>query len=118
MTEETKRELEQAGIRVDQLLERFMGNEGLAERFLKKFLNDANYGKLMESVQAGDPKGAFEAAHTLKGVAGNLSMQPLMEAVGRMTEDLRNDRWEEALSLMPKVTEAYEKMAAVLRAVF
>ena len=111
MTEETKRELEQAGIRVDQLLERFMGNEGLAERFLKKFLNDANYGKLMESVQAGDPKGAFEAAHTLKGVAGNLSMQPLME-------DLRSDRWEEALSLMPKVTEAYEKMAAVLRAVF
>ena len=115
MTEETKRELEQAGIRVDQLLERFMGNEGLAERFLKKFLNDANYGKLMESVQA---KGAFEAAHTLKGVAGNLSMQPLMEAVSQMTEDLRSDRWEEALSLMPKVTEAYEKMAAVLRAVF
>ena len=33
MTEEMKRELEQAGIRTEQALERFMGNEMLLERF-------------------------------------------------------------------------------------
>lgn len=118
MTEEMKRELEQAGIRTEQALERFMGNEMLLERFLKKFLDDPNYGKLMKAMEEGDPKSAFKAAHTLKGVAGNLSMEPLMDAAGRITEALRKDRWEEAEALKPRIRAVYEETAGALKRIF
>ncbi len=39
---------------------------------------------------AGDLTGAFEAAHTLKGVAGNLGLTPLYEAVCAIVEPLRS----------------------------
>ena len=51
MTEETKQYLAQAGIRADQALERFMGNETLFERFLKKFPQDPNYSILLEGME-------------------------------------------------------------------
>lgn len=41
-----KERLEQAGINVDDVLERFMGNEALLDRMLKGFLQDQNYAAL------------------------------------------------------------------------
>ena len=41
-----KERLAAAGIDVDGALERFMGNDALLERFLKKFLADGNYAAL------------------------------------------------------------------------
>ena len=39
MKPERKRELETAGVDVDQALERMMGSDGLLERLLAKFLD-------------------------------------------------------------------------------
>ena len=40
-------------------------------------------------MESGDRKEAFEAAHSLKGVLGNLSLTPLYEPTSEMTELLR-----------------------------
>ena len=40
-------------------------------------------------VAAGDLKTAFESAHALKGVLGNLSLTPLYDKVSEITELLR-----------------------------
>lgn len=56
-----------AGIQVEEALGRFMNNEMLFNRFLEKFADDANYSLLKTAMAEGDAKGAFEAAHTLKG---------------------------------------------------
>ncbi|MBR5658308.1 MAG: Hpt domain-containing protein, partial [Lachnospiraceae bacterium] len=42
-----------------------------------------------ERIGERDLKGAFEAAHALKGVLGNLSLTPLYEIVCEITELLR-----------------------------
>ena len=42
MDQEKRKDLEAAGIDVQSALERFMDNEMLLERFLKKFLDDPN----------------------------------------------------------------------------
>lgn len=115
MTEETKQYLAQAGIRADQALERFMGNETLFERFLKKFPQDPNYSMLLEGMEERDEKKAFSAAHTLKGVAGNLSIQPVMEAASKLTECLRESgHLDEAAKLLPQLKEAYENAVTMI----
>ena len=52
MQELMKEKLMGAGIDVPVALERFMGNEALLERFLKKFLKDASYEKLVAAIGA------------------------------------------------------------------
>lgn len=64
-------ELKTAGANVDEALERFMGNEKLYEKFLKKFAEDPSYVSLLDAIEKEDNHAAFIAAHTLKGVCGN-----------------------------------------------
>ena len=45
--------------------------------------------ELKESIDAGDLDAAFEAAHALKGVTGNLGLTPIRKPVLEITELLR-----------------------------
>lgn len=116
MDEKVLETLKQAGIDVDGALERFMGNTGLLKKFLLKFLDDKDYGILVKAIEDGDTDTAFKAAHTLKGVCGNLSLMGLFRLIGEQTELLRSGKLDEATAMMPKVTEEYNKMVEVIRA--
>lgn len=69
--------LKQVGINTDSAVERFIGNESLYARMLKKFLDDKTFEKLAAAVAEGSGQEALEASHTLKGVCGNLSIDSL-----------------------------------------
>lgn len=56
---------------------RRMGNEDRVRRFLLKFAEEPSYGLLCRSVEAGDAKEAFRAAHSIKGVCLNLGLTAL-----------------------------------------
>lgn len=120
MTDERKAILEAAGINVDEALQRFMNKEQLWIKFLKKFQADTSYADLLRAVEAGDCDKAFEAAHTLKGITGNLALTKLNGLVGEQTEYLRgaNRSLEEAAAMMPKVTEAYENTRKIIDEVY
>ena len=109
-----KRQLEQAGVQVDEAMERMMGSEALLLRLLGKFPADGNYQALCAAVAAGDRSGAFSAAHTLKGVCGNLSFTTLYQLLTEQVELLRGEDWEGACALMPQIDRAY---AAVIAAI-
>lgn len=79
----------EAGIDVKGLVQRFMGNEALAKKFLIKFLEDKSFIRLKEAIENGNSEEAFKEAHTLKGVAGNLGLNALYECANCMTENLR-----------------------------
>lgn len=70
-------------------MRRFMGNETMYLRLLDMLFRDENLEKLGSALDAGDLQAAFEAAHTLKGVVGNMGLTPLYEAVCVMVEPLR-----------------------------
>lgn len=72
----------------DQACARLM-NERMVTRFVLKFPSDPSMQQLREAVAAGDNERAFRAAHTLKGVAGNLSFTALYQAASTLTEQLR-----------------------------
>lgn len=109
MNPERKKQLETAGIDVGQALERMMGSEALLERLLGKFPADQNFQKLCRALDCGDSEGAVSAAHTLKGICGNLSMTSLFELFTKQVEALRRGDLTEAGRLMEEIRPAYEE---------
>ena len=78
------------GADYDVTLRRFLGNEAMYLRLLSLLPEDRNLEELGAALKKGDLGGAFEAAHTLKGVAGNLGLAPFYASVCAIVEPLRN----------------------------
>ena len=81
--------LREYGADVDTGLGRCMKNEALYLRLVGLIPAEANFKKLQEELEAKDLQKAFEAAHALKGVTGNLSLTPLYDPIVQITERLR-----------------------------
>lgn len=118
MTEELKSQLTEAGVDVDSVLDRFMQNEALLERFMRKFRDDPNFNELKEAVAEHDNDRAFKAAHTLKGVAGNLSFIALQKCVSEQCEKFRSGKFDEGAAMMDDVTREYERINGALLRVY
>lgn len=116
MDEKRRVELEKAGIDTNDALARFMENEALMMKFLLRFPEDPSFAQLQEAMEHGDAAQAFTAAHTLKGVAGNLSMRDLYGLVSRVVEDLRAGDLAGAASRMPELEKRYQELVRTLRA--
>lgn len=115
MEDSRKEALIRVGVNLDEALERFMGNEELLMRFLKKFVNDPSYQSLVKAMGEKNAKDAFEASHALKGVCGNLSIAKLFELVSRLVEFLRGgNAGEEAEQCFAEVVAEYERVIAEL----
>lgn len=111
----TKRQLlAAAGIDVDDALDRFLDNDTLMIKFLLRFPQDGNFSRLRNAMAQSDAAGAFEAAHTFKGVVGNLSMQELFSQVSAMVEDLRRGDLRTAAERMPALEKAYGQILEAL----
>ena len=101
------------GANVDEGLARCMGNEQLYLRLVNVVLNDPTFEKLNEAMDSGDLKTAFESAHALKGVLGNLSLTPLYDAVAELTEDLRKPDGRDYSQQLQRVTEEKRRLDAL-----
>ena len=55
-------------------MSRCLNNEAMYLRLVVKALENDNYDRLSSAVAAGDRKAAFEAAHAIKGMMGNLGL--------------------------------------------
>lgn len=109
MDNERKMAFIEAGVEIESALERFMDNDEMLKKFLKKFMDDKNFEKLFCAMDSKDYEEAFEAAHTLKGVCGNLSLQELNQFVCKEVEYLRAKEYEMAEKYIPELKEAYEE---------
>ena len=85
----TVEKLKEYGADTDDGLSRCMSNEALYLRLVSTVPDQADFDKMKDFIAGGDLKSAFESAHALKGVLGNLSLTPLYEKVCEITELLR-----------------------------
>lgn len=83
-------ELEALGVDRQEVMARFMNNEGFYTRILKKFLEDQSYGQLKNAFNTGSTEEAFRAAHTLKGVSANLGLHNIYALSSEITEQYRH----------------------------
>lgn len=114
MNPKRKQALADAGIAVEAALERMMGSEALLEKLLGKFLQDKNFPALASALETGDREGAVAAAHALKGVCGNLSMEGLHALFTQQVDALRRGDWQAAQALMQKIRPAYSRVARAI----
>lgn len=95
-------------------LPRFLGKEDLYLRFLDMLLKDETLQRLGEALEADDGAGAFEAAHTLKGVVGNMGLTPLYQAVCALVGPLRaGERREDYPAMYRAVRLEFQKAEAL-----
>lgn len=103
-----------AGINVNEAVKRFGNNQENYERILRKFPDELYYDKLKKALEAKETEEAFQAAHALKGIAGNLSLKQLYQASYLLSEELRAGSMEHTEELMKAVDEAYENVIRVI----
>ncbi len=102
------RELERAGVQVDELMDRFMNNTRLIKMVIGKFLEDQTYHKLRAAAECGDLQGAEFACHSLKGVCGNLSLTALFALTQEQLRLFRAGEGAAAMAMMSQITEHYD----------
>lgn len=101
--------LEQHGFDVDGTMKRFLNNETLYKKCLKKFLDDKSMERLKNACISSNAEEAFKAAHTMKGFISNLGMERLHQLLIPMVEKLRAGALLEAEEL-ERLEETYREM--------
>lgn len=107
--------LHKAGINVNDGMQRLKLDKTTYESFLIQFLEDQNYKLLCQAIDEKDISLAFLYAHSLKGIAANLSLTKLYLLLSPLTESLRNDSFKLVEELMPQVEDAYQQVIDVLQ---
>ena len=95
------------GANVDEGIARCVGNEEFYLRMVNMALDMDTYDALEAAVEAGDLQAAYEAAHSLKGVLGNVSLGPLSEEAAQISDLLKAGTY--AGEAMDQAMEAFRK---------
>lgn len=85
----TREALDAYGANTAEGIQRCVGNESLYLRMVNTIPGQKSFGELEEALAHHDLDAAFEAAHALKGVLGNLSLTPMYVMTSELTELLR-----------------------------
>lgn len=107
--------LSKAGIHVNEGVQRFGGDVEYYEGLLQKFLQDKHYSLLCEAVAQKNAEAAFQAAHALKGEAGNLSLAKFYDDLFPFVEELRIGSLEHAEEYMKQVSQDYEDIREAMQ---
>ena len=108
-------ELEGAGVNVEETLRRFMNNEMLMIKFLRKFVDDENMNKLRTLIADKHSPEVLFVAPPLIGVSGNLGLIKLYEIFSRMCQDCRNDQYEDLDGLFAQAEANYSKVVEAIK---
>lgn len=92
-----------AGIDIESVLNRFMGNEQLLNTFLAKFVHTTDFEKLKEQVHTLDWDNAYVTAHHLKGQCANFSFTQLFNLLSEQLDAFRVEDYDKAASLIPAI---------------
>ena len=101
------------GANVDEGLGRCMNNEGFYLRLVESLKGEKGFESLQAAIDAGDLDAAFEAAHALKGVLGNLAITPLFEPMSEITELLRAKEEADYATLVDAIMRKRDEFAAL-----
>jgi HPt (histidine-containing phosphotransfer) domain-containing protein len=110
-----KRQLLSMGLDLNGMLERFMDNEDLYEKFLVKFLEDTNFTELKTNMELEHYEEAFANAHTLKGVCSNLGFDFLNQMIVPIVESLREKNYTVAKNVLLELETDYCELCSIIK---
>ncbi|MBS7263344.1 MAG: Hpt domain-containing protein [Eubacteriales bacterium] len=102
--------LKQWGANVEEGMKRCLNNEGFYLSLVGRILPDDRLARLEGALNEKDFTKAFELAHALKGMYGNLSLTPLYAPISEMTELLRAKTDMDYTALLERAKEQFKKL--------
>ena len=105
------------GADADDTLRRFMGDADLYMDCVRLLLKDPAPHTLEHALRARDYPAAFDAAHSIKGLAANLGLTPLLDGTCALVEALRDKAgWDDArlAALYGEVRGQFDRLAALM----
>lgn len=106
--------LNEFGVNTKEGLTRCMNNEKFYFKMLKMGLASDQFEKLGAALESGNLDEAFESAHALKGVLGNLALTPIYTPLADMTELLRAKKSEDYVTMYQPIMELRNKLLALV----
>ena len=94
-------------------LARCINDEGFYLKMVNMALQDASFDQLKDAIEAGDLDAAFEKAHSLKGVMGNVGLTPLFDLTSEITEELRARKEIDYSDYMAAISSELEKFRSL-----
>ena len=105
--------LREYGADVEDGLARCMNNEEFYLRMINLGLSDERFEALGVALRESDKDKAFEMAHALKGVVGNLALTPIYQPISELTELLRHKEEGDYHGLYSKMMEERERLLSM-----
>ena len=99
---------------------RHLQSDDIIKSIVEMFIRSTTLNELMRAAESRDIQGVFDAAHSHRGVALNLSLTKLAESAGELTEALRGgtDPGQARIDeLVGNVKRDYDKTVMVLEKV-
>jgi len=109
----TIEKLREYGANVDEGLSRCLNDEDFYISLVSSVLNDDRLDQLEKAIRENDLDKAFETAHSLKGMYGNISITPVFEPVNEMTELLRQRTQTDYSPLFREAKAQYKKLVEI-----
>lgn len=100
--------LPRAGVEVRDALDRFMGNESLFLSFLLRLPGAMDLAGIRQALRRGQGEEFYAKIHSLKGMAGNLSVRALARPLQLLLEEYRSN----GLSRPERLEEYLEELDA------
>jgi HPt (histidine-containing phosphotransfer) domain-containing protein len=99
------------------LLKRLAGNQGLAKRLVKEFLDDtpSQLCILRKQLEDGDATSARRQAHKLKGAAATLSAGALREAALQAEQAAMAGQLNRLAEILPLMEGEFERVKAAMQ---
>ncbi len=102
------------GCDIDGAMERFDDDVELFLSFLPDIVNEPAVVKLGEDLKSGNVSGAFDCAHLIKGLLGNMGITPLYEIAIRLVEPLRHGSDEGLLPIYEEFMQAHKEFTELV----
>jgi HPt (histidine-containing phosphotransfer) domain-containing protein len=99
-----------------QLSDRVMGNEELARRIVRRFLEDlpSQIARLEQAVRDGDAAGVRLIAHSMKGAAAGVSAEEIRAASWKLERQAREGDLSAAADGLREISESFERARPVM----
>ena len=107
--------MKELGIDPKEGMTRCMNNEVFFFKMISMAISNEYFDTLGKALDEGDLDTAFEAAHALKGVIGNLALAPIYTPLAEMTELLRARKLVDYASMYRPIKEIRDQLLAMTK---
>ena len=109
----TIEKLKEYGADTDDGLKRCLNNADFYIRMVQSIIPDTRIDDLAKAIAANDLDSAFDIAHALKGIYGNIAITPIYKPVCEITELLRNRTNTDYSALLEEISVQKQKLVSL-----